>query len=60
MAKALGRREISKMVVENSKESWYDEKHREKQETVISRLLFGHTGLKSTVFKMGKHNLGMK
>jgi hypothetical protein len=29
-----------------------------KEETIISRLHFGHTRLNSTLFKIGKHNLG--
>lgn len=32
-------------------------KNRE-EETVISRIRFGHTGLNSTLFVMGKHNTG--
>ena len=29
-----------------------------KEETIISRLRFGHTRLNSTLFKIGKHNSG--
>ena len=29
-----------------------------KEETIISRLRFGHTSLNSTLFKIGKHNSG--
>jgi len=29
-----------------------------RDETIMSRLRFGHTGLNSTLFKIGKHNTG--
>jgi len=31
---------------------------KRRDETIISRLRFGHTGLNSTLFKIGKHNTG--
>ena len=30
----------------------------QREETIISRLQFGHTRLNSTLFKIGTHNLG--
>ena len=53
----MGGREERTIVLQSTKESGRKE-YRKEQESIISRLRFGHTVLNSSLFIIGKHGTG--